>query len=66
MLATALNAAFYPSNRMTWIQAFLLAAAAAPGGFLLFAALYLAKSALGINLMPGPSPVHDILFWVLV
>lgn len=25
-------------------------------------ALYLAKSALGINLMPGPSPLHDLLY----
>lgn len=27
--------------------------------------LYLVKSALGINLMPGPSPLHD-LFYPLV
>lgn len=26
------------------------------------AGLYLAKSAAGINLMPGPSPLHDLLF----
>ena len=26
------------------------------------AALYLVKSALGINLMPGPSPLHDLLY----
>lgn len=26
------------------------------------AALYLAKSALGINLLPGPSPLHDLLY----
>lgn len=26
------------------------------------AVLYLAKSALGINLMPGPSPLHDLLY----
>lgn len=25
-------------------------------------ALYLAKSALGIDLLPGPSPLHDILY----
>ena len=24
--------------------------------------LYLVKSALGINLMPGPSPLHDLFF----
>jgi len=66
MLASALNKAFYPNESMTWREAFLLATAAAPGGFLLFAALYLAKSAAGVNLMPGPSAVHDILFWILV
>lgn len=26
------------------------------------AALYLVKSALGINLMAGPSPLHDLLY----
>lgn len=27
--------------------------------------LYLMKSALGINLMPGPSPLHDLFYhWV--
>ena len=28
----------------------------------IIAALYLAKSALGINLMPGHSPLHDLLY----
>lgn len=27
--------------------------------------LYLIKSALGIDLMPGPSPLHDLLYWML-
>jgi len=27
--------------------------------------LYLAKSALGIDLMPGPSPLHDLLYWMV-
>lgn len=26
---------------------------------------YLVKSALGINLMPGPSPLHDLLYHFL-
>lgn len=28
----------------------------------LVAGAYLVKSALGINLMPGPSPLHDLLY----
>ncbi len=28
-------------------------------------ALYLAKSALGIDILPGPSPLHDLLFPLL-
>ncbi len=28
----------------------------------LIVALYIAKSAAGINVMPGPSPLHDYLF----
>jgi hypothetical protein len=27
--------------------------------------LYLAKSALGMDLLPGPSPLHDLLYWVV-
>lgn len=29
------------------------------------AGLYLVKSALGIDLLPGPSPLHDLLFPLL-
>jgi hypothetical protein len=29
------------------------------------AAAYLVKSALGIDLMPGPSPLHDLLYPLL-
>ncbi|MCB1519628.1 MAG: hypothetical protein KDJ37_03525 [Hyphomicrobiaceae bacterium] len=38
--------------------AFLAVAMSPP----IIAALYLAKSALGINLMPGHSPLHDLLY----
>lgn len=31
----------------------------------LIAAAYLVKSALGIDVLPGPSPLHDILFPLL-
>ena len=30
------------------------------------AALYLVKSALGINLLPGPSPLHALLYHFVV
>ena len=30
------------------------------------AALYLVKSALGINLLPGPSPLHGLLYHFVV
>jgi hypothetical protein len=37
------------------------------GAFLVLAipALYMVKSALGIDLLPGPSPLHDYLFWMV-
>ena len=28
-------------------------------------ALYLVKSAAGIDLLPGPSPMHDSLYWIV-
>lgn len=48
------------------VVAFLLRAAMAAGAIALTMAivsgLYLIKSALGINLMDGPSPLHDLLY----
>jgi hypothetical protein len=40
------------------LQGVLLGAA----GVAALVALYLLKSALGINLMAGPSPLHDVLY----
>ena len=66
MLADALARAFYPNPSMSWSDAFIVTAAAAPFALLLTGGLYLTKSALGINLMPGPSPFHELLYWMLV
>lgn len=66
MLATAYRNALFGNDALSWVQAFVLALFSAFGSTLAFSALYLTKSALGINLMPGPSPFHDLLFWVLV
>ena len=66
MLSDILHHAYYPSHAMTWRDAFLLAAFLAPFALIAASGLYLAKTALGINLMPGPSPLHDLLFWMLV
>ncbi|MFN3868931.1 MAG: hypothetical protein ACK4MF_07700 [Hyphomicrobiaceae bacterium] len=43
--------------------AWTLTTLAAP---LAVAALYLVKSALGINLLPGPSPLHALLYHFVV
>ena len=66
MLAEILHHAFYPSQATKWRDAFLLAGFLAPFAVIAASGLYLAKAALGINLMPGPSPLHDLLFWMLV
>ncbi|MEZ5899866.1 MAG: hypothetical protein R3D51_10275 [Hyphomicrobiaceae bacterium] len=66
MFATAYRNALFAENNLTWGQAFLLAVPASAIMSVGIAALYLTKSALGINLMPGPSPLHDLLYWMLV
>ncbi|HMN36606.1 MAG TPA: hypothetical protein PKD49_02695 [Hyphomicrobium sp.] len=66
MLAAAYRDALFSQSDLTWGQAFLLALAMSATAMAGFAALYLTKSALGINLMPGPSPLHDVLYWMLV
>lgn len=66
MLATAYRNALLGNDALSWFQAFALALVSAWAATLAAIALYLTKSALGINLMPGPSPFHDLLFWMLV
>lgn len=65
MLARALQNAIAPVRPMTWTEAFLLSAMASASSLPVIAGLYLAKSAMGINLMPGPSPLHDLLYGLL-
>ena len=65
MLAAAYRNALFSESDLTWGQAFLLAVATSAVAAICIAALYLTKSALGINLMPGPSPLHDLLYWIL-
>ena len=66
MLAAAFQNAITPANSLTgsmsWAEACLISTAAVVVAMPVTAALYLVKSALGINLMDGPSPLHDLLF----
>jgi hypothetical protein len=62
MFATALQNAIAPVQPMSWTEAILLSGMAFMAMPPVVAALYLAKSALGINLMDGPSPLHDLLY----
>ncbi len=66
MLASAYRNALCAESDLTWGQAFLLAVATSAVAMVGIAALYLTKAALGINVMPGPSPLHDLLYWMLV
>lgn len=62
MFTSALRNAMSPAKPMSWAEAFVLSTVAIFASLPVFAALYLAKAALGVNLMAGPSPLHDLLF----
>jgi hypothetical protein len=62
MLTAALQNIFAPAKPMSWTEAFFVSVAATLAFVPAFAVLYLAKSALGINVMSGPSPLHDLLY----
>lgn len=62
MLAAALKNVIAPAKPMSWTEAIFVSVAAALASVPAFAVLYLAKSALGINVMSGPSPLHDLLY----
>lgn len=66
MLAAALKNAIAPAKPMSWAEAFLISAATLSVAIPAIAGAYLAKSALGIDLMPGPSPLHDLLYHLIV
>lgn len=44
------------------VRPVVMAIANTASAALLLAGLYLMKSAAGINLLPGPSPLHDLLY----
>ena len=66
MLASAFQKAIAPASSLTasmsWAEAFLVSGAVVAVALPVTAALYVVKSALGINLMDGPSPLHDLLY----
>ncbi len=62
MLASALHNAIAPAKPLTWTEAILLSTMAVVTSLPLIAGLYLVKSAMGINIFPGPSPLHDLLY----
>ena len=65
MLVSALQNAIAPTQPMSWSEAFVLSSATMAVSLPLVAALYLVKSAAGINLMTDPSPLHDLLYWIV-
>jgi hypothetical protein len=66
MLAKAFQNAIAPDQPMSWSEALIVSTAALMAALPVTAGLYLAKSALGINLMTGPSPLHDLLYHFVV
>ena len=62
MRAAVAQAVLHPSRLTRCTEAFLLSSAALIATSVVIVALYIVKSALGINLMPGPSPLHDLLY----
>jgi hypothetical protein len=62
MLTKAVKNAIAPAASMTWAEAFLVSSAAMALALPVTIALYFVKSALGINLMDGPSPLHEFLY----
>jgi hypothetical protein len=70
MLVSALQNAIAPVQPqvgpMSWTEAILLSGMAFAASVPVVAGLYLVKSALGINVMDGPSPLHDLLYQFVV
>lgn len=62
MVSTAIRNAIAPAQPMSWTEAITVSLAAITFAIPAVAALYLAKSAFGIDLMAGPSPLHDVLY----
>lgn len=62
MLRRAIAKSVATAEPMTWAEAFLLSTLIAVTSVPVVAGLYLVKSAAGINLMTGHSPLHDLLY----
>ena len=62
MLASAVQNAIAPTEHMSWAEAFIISSVALMAALPVVVVLYLVKSALGINLMAGPSPLHELLY----
>lgn len=50
---------------ISWTDAFVVTVTSTAAAIIALPPAYLIKSALGINLMPGASPLHDLFFWML-
>jgi len=66
MIANAYRNALIANAPLAWLDTFIVATTASLGSAVALAGLYVVKSALGINLMPGQSPLHDLLYWMVV
>ena len=62
MTAIAIRADSVTDRLARGLQSVLFGTTCAVAGCAAIAGLYVVKSALGINLMPGPSPLHDLLY----
>lgn len=62
MFEAALKNAIAPTRPISWAEAFLIASVFLAAGVPAMVGTYVVKSALGINLMAGPSPLHDLLY----
>ncbi|MBK9080062.1 MAG: hypothetical protein WBP38_05300 [Hyphomicrobium sp.] len=66
MLATVVQKTIAPNQPLSWFEAFLVSSAVFVAALPVTAGLYLVKSAMGINLMAGPSPLHNLLYHFVV
>lgn len=62
MLSRAIQNAIAPTEPMSWVEAICLSTFAVFTLLPLIAGLYLVKSAAGINVFAGHSPLHDLLY----
>jgi hypothetical protein len=62
MLSIVLQNTIAPAKPVGWTEAILISGAALIAAIPALSLLYLVKSALGINLMDAPSPLHDLLY----